>query len=130
VPLPRSLARFNRRATNKVFGPLARVTKPWAIVVHEGRKTGRVYETPVWAFRTDTGYVIALTYGAGRTEWLRNVIASGSMTLRVRSESHRLTNPRVVRTEEGIAAMPAGMRPILRTLRIRDYLILSSARNS
>ena len=125
MPLPRSLARFNRRATNKVLGPLARVTKPWAIVVHEGRKSGRIYETPVWAFRTDDGFVIALTYGGDATEWVKNVFASGRMTLRVRSVSHELTNPRLVHGDEGVQVMPATLRPVLRGLRVRDYLLLS-----
>ena len=45
-----------------------------------GRKSGRPYETPVVPVPTNDGFVIALPYGS-RTNWLRNVLASGSATI-------------------------------------------------
>jgi hypothetical protein len=33
------------------------------VVVHRGRRSGRVYQTPVNVFATEDGYVVALTYG-------------------------------------------------------------------
>ncbi len=123
MPLPRALARFNRRATNKILGPLAHVTPPWAIVVHRGRRSGREYRTPVWAFRTKKGFVIALTYGPG-TEWVKNVLAGGGAHLVARRESHHLSEPRVIHGEEGKEIMPAVIRPALRALRVDDYLLL------
>ena len=125
MPLPRSLARFNRPATNRVLGPLAGITRPFAIVVHRGRRTGRSYETPVWAFRTKDGFVIACTYGADRTEWVKNVMKHGEATLLSRKKSYRLIDPRVVHGEAGRRAMPAAIRPALRALGIDDYLVTS-----
>jgi deazaflavin-dependent oxidoreductase (nitroreductase family) len=104
--LPRRLARFNRSVTNRVTGPLARWLPGFGVVIHRGRRTGREYHTPVNAFRTDDGYVIALTYGP--TDWSRNVIATGGCDLLTRGRRVRLTEPRLVRdpTRAGLPALP------------------------
>lgn len=130
MPLPRALARFNRRVTNKVLGPLAYVTPPFAIVVHRGRTSGREYRAPVWAFRTDDGFVIALTYGGSRTEWVKNVLADGRATLITRTDSHELVAPRVVHSADGIRTVPAFVRPALRVLGVDDYLLLSATKDA
>ena len=51
-----------------------------SVIRHRGRRTGRTYETPVWAVPTEDGFVIAIVYGAG-TDWLKNVLAM-SATMR------------------------------------------------
>jgi deazaflavin-dependent oxidoreductase (nitroreductase family) len=123
MPLPRALARFNRRATNKVLGPLAKVSSPFAIVVHAGRRSGREYRTPVWAFRRGGNFVIALTYGP-RTEWVKNVLDGGRAEIASGNDRFRVTQPRIVSGEEGMNMMPAVMRPALRLLRVDRYLLL------
>ena len=65
MPLPRWLARFNLRVTNRILGPLAEHGPGMGIVIHRGRKTKRHYRTPVMVFRRGEGFVIALTYGPG-----------------------------------------------------------------
>ena len=106
-----------------MLGPLADVTPPWVWVEHRGRKSGKTYRTPVWAWRTERGFVIALTYGP-RTEWLRNVLAAGGCRLVQRGKTIPVGNPRLVEPERALPLMPAGMRPIVRALRIRDWLLL------
>jgi hypothetical protein len=64
VPAPRSIARFNRRYTNKLTLRAAGYLPGFGVVSHVGRKSGRVYRTPVNAFHTDGRYIIALTYGS------------------------------------------------------------------
>ncbi len=82
MPLPLALGRFNTRVTNRIIGPIL-VRFPWyGWLFHVGRRTGRQYRTPIMLFvRGDRG-VIALTYGE-RTQWLKNVLAAGSLQLRV-----------------------------------------------
>ena len=124
MPLPRFLARFNRRVTNKILGVLAYVTPPFTIVVHRGRRSGREYRTPVWGFRTGEGFVIPLTYGASTTDWVKNVLADGRATLVMRRRSVEVARPRVVHGDEGRRALPRLLRPGLRLLRIDDYLVV------
>lgn len=50
------------------------------VVRHTGRTSGRTYETPVGAEPTEDGFVVALVYGP-RSDWLKNVLASGSATI-------------------------------------------------
>jgi deazaflavin-dependent oxidoreductase (nitroreductase family) len=119
MPLPRSLARFNRKATNYVTRPFARWLPGFAVVTHVGRSTGRVYNTPVNAFRVDDGVAFALTYG--RADWVRNVLHAGSATLNSRGRSFQVTNPHVVVDAEH-PDLPAPVRPILSWLRVDEEL--------
>ncbi len=125
MPLPRFLARFNRRVTNKILGVLAYVIPPFTIVVHRGRTSGREYRTPVWAFRTSEGFVIPLTYGASRTDWVKNVLAHGGAKLVMRRRRLEVGEPRLIHGADGRRAVPLLIRPGLRLLRVEDYLVLS-----
>src|SRR5512133_2673899 len=74
------LARFNRRLPNKVIGTVAgRRLSPVALVVHQGRRSGRQYRTPVMPLRLDDGFLVSLPYGPGR-DWVANVLAAGRCT--------------------------------------------------
>jgi len=63
MPIPRIVGRWNKVGLNRVTRHIA----PWmpglGVVVHRGRRSGRVYQTPVNVFATEDGYVVALTYG-------------------------------------------------------------------
>ena len=83
MPLPDRLATFNRSVTNRIVRTFAGHLPWFAIVVHRGRKSGRIYRTPVNAFGIDDGFVIALTYGPDR-DWVKNVLAAGRCGLIVR----------------------------------------------
>jgi deazaflavin-dependent oxidoreductase (nitroreductase family) len=123
MPLPRALARFNRRVTNRVLRPLAHVISPFAEVEHRGRRSGRTYRTPVWAFETERGYVVALTYGPD-TEWARNVLTTGECRLRTPSGDVPIANARLLRGDEGLVLTPAPVRQVLGLLGARDFLAL------
>lgn len=123
MPLPRALARFNRHATNRVLGRLADVTPPWAWVEHRGRRSGSVYRTPVWVWNTNTGYMIALTYGL-ETEWLKNVQAAGGCRIEQRGRPVSVANPRVVGLDRVLPQLPRLLRPVMRVLRIKNWLLL------
>lgn len=115
--LPRGLARFNKRVTNRVQGMWAPWLPPWAVIVHKGRKSGRVYETPVLAFSSGGKLGVVLFYGA-RAEWVRNVLAAGDATVRRAGRTGRLTGVRVVEGDD------PGLRPALRRIaRGRQVLV-------
>lgn len=90
-----------RRATRAVK-PLAlrSAGKPGAsasVIRHVGRTTGRPYETPVGAVTTDDGFVIALPYGPN-TDWLKNVLASGTATIVDGGNTYQVGHPEIVPT--------------------------------
>lgn len=119
---PRSVARFNRRVTNRVLGPLAPIAPGMGIVVHTGRKSGRRFRTPVNIFSTDEGYAVALTYGS-QSDWVRNVLAAGGCEVIMRGRTVRLTEPEVVRDPRR-SRLPAFARPIMAALRVDEFLLL------
>ena len=122
MPAPRWLARFNRRVSNRLLGPLATQFPGLGVVVHTGRKTGREFRTPVLLFRHDGGFVIALIYGR-ESEWVRNVIADDGCLLEARGRTQRLTRPRLFHDERR-RAMPALARPLLALGSVSDFLEL------
>jgi deazaflavin-dependent oxidoreductase (nitroreductase family) len=123
MPLPRSVAFFNRRVTNRITGRLATRLPGFGVVLHTGRKTHRHYRTPVNVFRRGGKYVIALTYGPD-ADWLRNVLANGGCTLETRGRTVRLSSPRLFHDERR-RSMPAPARLILGLVHVSDFLELT-----
>jgi deazaflavin-dependent oxidoreductase (nitroreductase family) len=124
VPLPRSLAEFNKRYTNRVTRRFAAVLPGFGIVTHRGRKSGRSYSLPVNVFRTDGGWVFALTYGQG--DWVKNVLAAGGAELHARGRDHRVTDPRVQR-DPSRRAVPLPVRFVLRLIGVDEFLYVREA---
>ncbi len=123
MPAPRSLARFNRRFTNQVALRVAGYLPGFAIVHHVGRNSGRAYRTPVNAFRTDGGYIIALTYGS-ESDWVQNVLAAGSCALQTRGRRVRLFHPRITTDpRKGWASLPVKL--MLDLIDASQYMQLS-----
>ena len=123
--LSRRVARFNRRATNRVLGHLASWLPGFGVLTHVGRRSGRRYRTPLNVFRTPDGYVVALTYGPD-ADWVKNVLATGECELTTRGRTIRLRQPRVVH-DEGRRAMPLPVRQVLRLIGASDFLYLTKA---
>jgi deazaflavin-dependent oxidoreductase (nitroreductase family) len=122
MPLPRGLARFNRRVTNRITGPIASRAPGFAMVIHSGRRSGRVYRTPVNVFRGDGRYVFALTYGRD-SDWVRNVLASGRCEIETRGKLVRLADPVLV-SDSTRRDVPRPARWILGALHVDDFLVL------
>lgn len=122
---PRSVARFNRRVTNRVLGRLALVAPGFGMIVHTGRKSGRTFRTPVNLFHADDGYVVALTYGT-RSDWVRNVMAAGGCDVIMRGHTVHLTDPEIVH-DPHLRRVPAFTRPILSAVGVEDVLVLHHA---
>ena len=97
---PRWLAKINKR----LFNPGQIRKGKYPVVTHVGRKSGKTYQTPLDAFRTDTGYVLVARYGP-ESDWVQNVLAAGEATLRVDGTEHRLGSPRLVELDAALAAL-------------------------
>jgi len=123
MPLPRSVARFNKRFTNRLAEPLARRFSNFAVVHHRGRRSGRPYLTPVNCFGDAPTVVVALTYGV-QADWAQNVL-TGPATIELRAHTHQITVAEVVGRDETWASLPRLVRCVLRVLGIRDFLRLS-----
>ena len=122
------LARFNRRLPNKVIGTVAgRRLSPVALMVHQGRRSGRQYRTPVMPLRLGDGFLVSLPYGPGR-DWVANVLAAGRCTLQRGGRRFELADPRLLDAAGAAPLLPAALRPALRLVPGIHFLRLSRAR--
>ena len=126
MPLPKRLARFNLRVTNRVLGPLAERLPGFGIVIHVGRRSGAVRRTPVNVFHRGDRYTIALTYGAD-SQWVRNVLAAGEFDMEIRGRRIHLTAPELVH-DETRRLVPAPVRVPLGAAGVSDFLVSRAAR--
>jgi deazaflavin-dependent oxidoreductase (nitroreductase family) len=79
---------LNLAVTNRITSRFAARLPGFGILTHVGRKSGRVYRTPLNVFRAAEGFLIALTYGRD-SEWVRNVVAAGTCQLETRGVRYR-----------------------------------------
>jgi deazaflavin-dependent oxidoreductase (nitroreductase family) len=70
-------------------------------VGHVGRTSGRSYQTPLDALHIKSGYVLVCRYGP-ESDWVQNILAAGSATLRVDGQSVSLVSPRLVSLDEAL----------------------------
>lgn len=124
--LRRTIAKTNRWLTNRLTRRFAGRIRPFAIVEHTGRRSGRTYRTPIMAFPSTNGFVIALTYGQD-VDWLRNIRAQGGCTIEYRGQHHALTAPLIVRGDPSSVELPRPVRFALRLLRVNDFLTMDRA---
>lgn len=95
-----------RALSNRVFMTISgRWFRSYSIVNHVGRRTGRAFRNPVSAFPYGDGFVIAVLYGM-ESQWVRNVVAAESFTLRTKGREHVLVRPEIIGPGEALAALP------------------------
>jgi deazaflavin-dependent oxidoreductase (nitroreductase family) len=74
--------------------PLAHIMPPFAVIEHHGRRSGRPYRTPVFAFRRGSEVIVVLSYGRN-SQWVQNLEAAGGGGLIRARHRYELTNPQV-----------------------------------
>lgn len=121
MPMPKTLAKVNRVVFNPVIRRVASRIPPMAILIHRGRNSGKYFRTPIFAFPTDDGFVIALVYGRN-TDWERNVVTAGSCDLVYRNSCHALTDHRFIKKDEAETFIALPIRLALRLLRVDTFL--------
>jgi deazaflavin-dependent oxidoreductase (nitroreductase family) len=119
----RWLAKINIVLTNRITGLFAGWLPGFGILTHVGRKSGKVYRTPVNVFRAPNGFIIALTYSS-QSEWVKNVLLAGGCELRTRGKKYQLSAPTVVR-DPTRRRFPIPVRVVLRIVGADEYMELS-----
>jgi deazaflavin-dependent oxidoreductase (nitroreductase family) len=104
----RWLAKINIVFTNRITGLFAGWLPGFGILTHVGRKSGKVYRTPINVFRASNGFVIALTYSS-QSEWVKNVLAAGGCELKTRGKKY-----------------PIPVRVVLRIVGADEYMELTT----
>jgi deazaflavin-dependent oxidoreductase (nitroreductase family) len=121
---PRPLLSYIRPFTIHVFNRFSRLfvhrLPGFAIISYPGRKTGKIYRTPMNVFRAGGAYVFALTYGSD-VQWVKNVLAAGEAELQIGSKIIHLTDPELF-VDPARSLMPPIARFGLRLLRVTEFM--------
>jgi deazaflavin-dependent oxidoreductase (nitroreductase family) len=120
----RWVAAFNLAVTNRITRFAARLPG-FGILAHVGRKSGRVYRTPVNVFRAPEGFLIALTYGR-ESEWVKNVLAVRGCELETRGVRYQLSAPTIVH-DATRRRFPVFVRTVLGIIGANDFMQLSTS---
>jgi deazaflavin-dependent oxidoreductase (nitroreductase family) len=121
----RWVAAFNLAVTNRITSRFAARLPGFGILTHVGRKSGRVYRTPVNIFQAPEGFLIALTYGR-ESEWVRNVVAAGACKLETRGVQYQLSSPTIVH-DPTRQRFPIPVRSVLWLIGANDFMQLSTS---
>jgi deazaflavin-dependent oxidoreductase (nitroreductase family) len=120
MPYPRWLAQVNKR----FFNPREVSKGQRPVVIHWGRSSGRMYQTPVDAYPTVEGYVLVVRYGTD-SDWVRNALAADGARLRVEGEEVNLDTPRLVSQAEALGLLaPGGAEPAKDFFKAEHYLLM------
>ncbi len=120
----RTRLQFIRPFTTHVFNRFSRLfagrLPGFGILRYRGRKTGKVYRTPMNVFRKGDEYVFALTYGSD-VQWVKNIVASGETELETRGRTVHLVDPRLF-VDQRRSAMPFPIRQFLGFMRVTEFM--------
>ncbi|HVX55948.1 nitroreductase family deazaflavin-dependent oxidoreductase [Nocardioides sp.] len=122
--LPRALAAFNRRVTNPIQRRWAGRIPGHAIIEHTGRRSRRIYRTPVLCVRRPRGFAFVVGYGL-ESDWVRNLLAADGGTVVHRGRRYRVADVRLVPAPAGRALLPNPLRLILRLAHEGDVLTVT-----
>jgi deazaflavin-dependent oxidoreductase (nitroreductase family) len=116
----RWVAAFNLAVTNRITSRFAARLPGFGILTHVGRKSGKLYRTPVNVFRAPEGFLIALTYGR-ESEWVKNVVAAGACQIETRGVQYQLSAPTIVH-DPTRRRFPVPVRVILGIIGANDFM--------
>lgn len=119
----RGLAVLHRTITNRVMIRFAGRLPGFAVLTNVGRKSGKLYRTPVNVFRGPDGFLIALTYGRN-SGWVKNVLAAQGCELETRRVKYELSTPVIV-NDPTRRRFPLIVRTVLGLIDANDFLQLS-----
>jgi deazaflavin-dependent oxidoreductase (nitroreductase family) len=93
----------------------------FAVLKHTGRRSGRVYATPVSARPTATGFVVPLPFGE-KAEWCRNALAANGCVIQWKGVAYRLIDPQIVSPAAAFPAFNPVERLLLPVIGIKQYV--------
>jgi len=108
---------FLQGRLTRIFNPFvlghagSRRRLKYAVIYHQGRRSGRSYATPTSARPTPDGFVVPMAFGEG-ADWVRNIQAAGGCVIEWEGTRYTLVEPEVV----DLAAIRSAFSPLERAL--------------
>ncbi|WP_082948223.1 MULTISPECIES: nitroreductase family deazaflavin-dependent oxidoreductase [unclassified Mycobacterium] len=122
TPLLNAVRTSNKYLLNPLMVRLAG-RKNWyaAAIEHTGRRSGKVYTTPVVAERTPDGFVVPLPYGTD-VDWLQNIRAAGRATITSHGEKHEVVRPEIIDAADALPMLSTSRRRTFERVGIAEFL--------
>jgi deazaflavin-dependent oxidoreductase (nitroreductase family) len=95
----------------------------YGVITHRGRRSGKVFRTPVVVRLTTDGFVIPMPWGE-RTDWYRNVRAAGACVIRWKDRDYPVVEPEVISDATVEPDFSALQRALMTRLGMRQGLRL------
>jgi len=129
-PFRERVRQFNKQTLNPAVLKIAGSTRsPYGVIHHVGRRSGRLYSTPVVADPTADGFVIPLPYGKD-VDWLHNVQAAGQCTITWYGNEYKMHEPELIDAPTAIAMVPPQVQRAWRVLGMGNLQFLRVKRLS
>jgi deazaflavin-dependent oxidoreductase (nitroreductase family) len=115
------------RLATRLFNPLAmlfagtRVFPLYGVLEHRGRRSGKVFHTPVVVRPTADGFIVPMPWGEG-TDWYRNVRAAGEAVIRWKGRSYPVDRPEVLDAQSAQVYFGASQQAGMKRFGIRQVL--------
>lgn len=118
MPMPHWWAELINK---RIFNPRALVNGKWEVITHVGRSSGKTHRTPLGSWEVDGTRVFVIVYGS-QSDWVQNILSSGSATLEVGGQIEELGSPRLLSwaTAQGLLGGREKLPPGF--LKIDEYL--------
>jgi hypothetical protein len=116
---------FNKHFFNRIILWFAKRNKgPFSIVIHKGRRSERIYKTPVLASFVGEFIYVPLSYGEN-VDWLKNVLAYDGCKIFQKDEEVDALDPIVIEAETALAVLPEGRRKLYERFDVEKFLRLT-----
>jgi deazaflavin-dependent oxidoreductase (nitroreductase family) len=89
------------RLASRLFNPLAmlfagtRIFPLYGVLEHRGRRSGKLFHTPVVVRPASDGFIVPMPWGEG-TDWYRNVRSAGEAVIRWNGRTYPVDRPEVL----------------------------------
>lgn len=117
MPVPKVMAHVNKATFNKL--ELKRGKRP--VLTHTGRSSGATYHTPLDAHRVGDTFIFILMYGSD-SDWVKNILATGSASLTKDTATFDLTAPRLIDRQAAWEQLPTTVKAPPDFLKVTEYL--------
>lgn len=72
-----------------------RIFPLYGVLEHRGRRSGKIFRTPVVVNRISDGFIVPMPWGQA-TDWFRNLTAAGEGTIRWKGRDYPVVQPEVI----------------------------------
>jgi deazaflavin-dependent oxidoreductase (nitroreductase family) len=116
------------RVCNALVLPLAgtRLLPLYGVLIHRGRRSGRLFRTPVVVRAHADGFIVPMPWGE-RTDWCRNIRAAGGCVVRWKGRDYAMTDPQVLDARSVPSAFSGFQFRMMQRLNINQVLRLRPA---